>query len=463
MKVKRIHNQVDRIASTAVDRQIVLAGQQRKVELHELSNAIDKGFERWISELRQLIEFRSSAPYGESVAAVLPDDGVRVTLNRCQAPELTWLAEQMGSLAGLLDEDLPAFPADDRQIEELPHPTLHGSNAFLGRFAVRHTIALVLAFLLGLWDNQPALHGAIWLLMIGGPPSHGATLRKFTIRAIGSSGALALAALGTTIVSPNYSSLAPYMTVIFAGTLATAYIAEGGGILSYLAIGGTAFAIAYSGPGPRYDVLSSIWSVWGISVGMTIRAGLSLVLREHAYRTLAEEFQAPLAAVLELARGSERVSNQSTRPSAEMTVIGSIQMMLGVANDAQLEGRSAGIDPNRLVDALDTLLRLATVLANANRAAIAGGEPSVSPSVMNALCRRLETWLEKLRDENDLGIVSRAPLRRMVDEAVVSALDAIPGTGHAPLAPASTGTELDRRIIDLTQTLERQLREISLS
>ena len=220
---------------------------------------------------------------------------------------------------------------------------------FLIRFSTRHTLSLTIAFLIGLWDNNPALHAAIWLLMLGGPPSHGATARKFTMRAIGASGALALAALGTILVDPNFTSPGPYMGVIFVGTWLMAYIGEGGGILSYLAIGGTAFVIGYGGPGPRADVLGSIWSIWGISLGMIIRAAVSLLWPEKASRTLAEQFQEPLAAMLELLEEDEGSQGQRRRAAAEKATVAGIAMMLTVANDAMLEGPSSEIDGNQLV------------------------------------------------------------------------------------------------------------------
>ena len=110
-----------------------------------------------------------------------------------------------------------------------------------------------LAFVTGLFANNPALHAALWLIMIGGPPSHGATVRKFTMRAIGAAAALGLAVLATILVSPSATNVFPYMVATFVGVLVMAYIGEGGGLLSYLSIGGTAFVIAFSGLGPRDD------------------------------------------------------------------------------------------------------------------------------------------------------------------------------------------------------------------
>jgi hypothetical protein len=82
--------------------------------------------------------------------------------------------------------------------------------------------------------------------------------KKFTVRAIGAAGTLLLAALGTIVLAPNFISLPPYTLAIFIAIALMTYIGEGGGELSYLAIGGTAFVIALSAPGQRTEMVGSI-------------------------------------------------------------------------------------------------------------------------------------------------------------------------------------------------------------
>lgn len=250
------------------------------------------------------------------------------------------------------------------------------------------------------------------------------------------------------------------MAAIFMGVLLMTYIGEGGGILSYLAIGGTAFVIAYSGPGPRTQVLGSLWSVWGISVGMIIRAALTLLWREHSYRTLAEEFQAPFAAMLELMRRTDNGSDTPRRTAARIRVLRSIQVMLGVANDALLEGPTSGIDPHSLLDALHTLLRLTFMLGRANLPGVAGESP-VSAPILNAISCRFETWRNRLQAEAENGIIRPAPLRRMIREAAVPSFDS--NSEPDGSRSLSIRTEADRLLIDLTLMLEHQLSAISLT
>ena len=462
MSAERVHIQIDRFASIVSEEPGAFSKSKPAAEVRALAGALNELFDFLISNIRQQLVEPASAADGLSPLVTPIDLSARLMQVARDYPELAQLAGALAALAALLGDNYLKSPKDEDTIADDPPRSSRGADPFLVRFAMRHTLALTIAFLLGLWDNSVALHAAIWLLMLGGPPSHGGTPRKFMMRALGSSGALALAALGTIIVAPNYTSLAPYMVVIFLGVLLMAYIGEGGGILSYLAIGGTAFVIAYSGPGPRSDVLGSLWSVWGISVGMIIRAALTLLWREHPYRTLAEEFQAPFAAILELVGGTEAALNLARRSAAMMRVERSIQVMLGVANDALLEGRSAGIDPNNLIEALDTMLRLAFVLDRPDLRTIQD-EQAVSPSVTNALRSRLELWLARLDAETASGVISPAPLRRMILEAVVPPLDSVAAPDELRCLSESTRTEVDHRIIRLTQMLERQLSAISLN
>jgi len=460
MRVERIHDQLDRFASLVLQKSGAFSESTAGAELSAVAATIDGWFARVSSRIRQEVtgtEGITDALTQLDAAWVLPARLMQIARTY---PELAGLAAEIAALAELLEDNGFEMPDDLGTIADDSSPLRRRADPFLVRFAARHTLALTIAFILGLWDNSAALHAAIWLLMLGGPPSHGATLRKFTMRALGSSGALALAAIGTMAVAPNYTSLVPYMAAIFMGVLLMAYVGEGGGILSYLAIGGTAFVIGYSGPGPRGDVLDSIWSIWGISVGMIIRAGVTLLWREHSYRTLAEEFQAPFAAIVELIRLTNDASDVPRRVEARTKVVNAIQVILGVANDALLEGRRAGIDANNLIEALDTLLRLAFILGPPEQAT--DGEPAISAIVTDAIRFRFQTWLEKLNAETECGVISPAPLRRMVLEAAVPPLDGIMGPDESIASQSPLRAKADRRIINLMLLLEDKLSAISL-
>jgi hypothetical protein len=376
---ERINNEIDRLCVVACTQLGGTLDETGRSALSEAARALDA-----------VLKAHISGSVGTGVQSELlarTDSLRRVQAAPPQLAALARLAAHFENIAALVSPQPDELPrASVQSTQRLPKPAFHLSN-FLVRFCARHTIAMTIAFVGGLFDNNAAIHAALWLLMIGGPPSHGGTPKKFAVRAIGAAGALLLAALGTIILAPNFISLPPYVLAVFLGVAMMTYIGEGGGELSYLAIGGTAFVIAFTAPGPRTEMVGSIWTIWGISLGMIIRAVVSLVWREHVNRTLAEEFERPLAALITLKRSASLEKHEII--AAEMEIIMGVQAMLTVATDAQLEGRSAGIDARNLVDALDTTRRLAFALGNLSSAEHDDLDTSIR--------ERLEAWLASAR------------------------------------------------------------------
>ena len=432
---ERIHNEIDRLCVVACTQLGAALDETGRSALREASRALDAALKEYISGSD------GTASQTELSARIVSIRSVRAASPQREA--IAGLAAHFENIAALLSDqpdELPRAPAEAAQ--GLPKPAFH-LNKFVARFCARHTIAMTIAFVSGLFDNNAAIHAALWLLMIGGPPSHGGTAKKFTVRAIGAAAALLFAALGTIVLAPNFTSLPPYIFVIFIGVALMTYIGEGGGELSYLAIGGTAFVIAFSAPGPRTDMVGSIWTIWGISLGMIIRAVVSVVWREHMNRTLAEEFERPLAALVRLTRSASLEGHEIV--AAEMVIITGVQAMLTVATDAQLEGHSAGIDARNLVDALDTTRRLAFALGNFSTTARGPERDDFD----TAIRQRLESWLTSLRAQLEPGQLNIAPLRTMVATAITPDLIAVDDPAREHIAR-------------LMLTLDAQLRMISL-
>jgi hypothetical protein len=85
-------------------------------------------------------------------------------------------------------------------------------------------------------------------------------------------------------------------------------------------------------------------------------------------------------------------------------------------------------------------------------------------ALIEAIRVRLESWLCNLRDQTNSGVVSRAPLRKMVAEAKAPELHLLLAEerGVASEIDTSYGAAA-RRVIWLTQTLEHQLAAVSLN
>jgi hypothetical protein len=432
---ERIRNEIDRLSVVACTQLGGTLDETGRSALRETARTLDAALEAHMS---------GNDGTGSQTELLARTDSLRrVQAAPPQREALAQLAAHFENIAALLSarpDELPRASAQSAQ--RLPKPAFHLSK-FLVRFCARHTIAMTIAFVGGLFDNNAAIHAALWLLMIGGPPSHGGTAKKFTVRAIGAAGALLLAALGTIVLAPNFISLPPYVLALFIGVALMTYIGEGGGELSYLAIGGTAFVIAFSAPGPRPEIVGSIWTIWGISFGMIIRAVVSVVWREHMNRSLAEEFERPLAALVTLTRSASLEEHEIV--AAEMEIITGVQAMLTVATDAQLEGRSAGIDARNLVDALDATRRLAFALGNLSTAERGPERDDFD----TAIRERLESWLASLRAQLEPGQLNIAPLRTMVATAMTPGLIVVDDPAREHIAR-------------LMLTLDSQLRMISL-
>jgi len=442
MVAERIHNEIERLYVIACKQLGRSYEEARKRDLRQMAEALDGALNEYIVHISQPtrpehIHITISLDLFRARATALSERGA-----------LDEVAEHLLRIGELLSVDARELPSIG--VRQYPLARPFRPNKFLIRFCVRHTVAMTLAFMAGLYANSASLHAALWLLMIGGPPSHGATARKFTMRAIGSSGALMFAALGTIALAPNFTSIPPYLAAIFIGILLMTYLGEGGGQLSYLAIGATAFVIAFSGPGPRPDMVGSIWTIWGISVGMIIRAIVSAVSIEAPNRTLAEEIARPLNGLAALLPKS----GLAEVAGADLEVITGIEDMLEVAADAQLQGRSSGIDASNLVDALDTMRRLAFAMGNLARQASA---PVDFKEFDAAVRSRIESWRTSIRSQLEERL-AEAPLRTMVSSAV--------GPDLAVLLQSQPGDEMaaDREhVAGLINVLERQLATVRLN
>jgi hypothetical protein len=403
MVAERIHNEIERLCVVACKQMGRSYDEARKRDLREMADALDGALGEYIVHISDPTRPEHAQP---TVSLDLFRTRARYL---SESGALDEVAEQLVRIGDLLRADARELPPSGARRYPVPRRPFR-PNKFLVRFCVRHTIAMTLAFMAGLYDNSAALHAALWVLMIGGPPSHGATARKFTMRAIGSSGALMFAAFGTIALAPNFTSIPPYLGAIFISVLLMTYLGEGGGQLSYLAIGATAFVIAFSGPGPRPDMVGSIWTIGGISLGMLIRAIVSAVSIEAPNRTLAEEIERPLNGLAALGPDS----GQAEVAAADLEVITGIEDMLEVAADAELQGRSSGIDASNLVDALDTIRRLAFAMGNLARQRRAAADFREFDAAVRS---RIESWRASIRSQLEERL-AEAPLRRMVSSTV---------------------------------------------
>jgi hypothetical protein len=128
---------------------------------------------------------------------------------------------------------------------------------------------------------------------------------------------------------------------------------------------------------------------------------------------------------------------------AQAVIISYTQEILTVATDAQLQGRTTGVDANNLVTALDTMVRLAFALSNLTS--------SEHGEFNSALRVQLESWLANLRFQLEPGQLQIAPLRAMVSSLPVS-----------PTALQASNDPAQAHVATLMRMLAGQLGSISL-
>jgi multidrug resistance protein MdtO len=309
---------------------------------------------------------------------------------------LRLLNRPLGDVHGL------AFPKDTQS-----GATQSGADRALMRYSAKLGIATTLAFIVGVASHRSDLSVIVWTALIAGLPTYGATLRKMILRIVGGviGGLLALPVM--MVVSPNFSSVGSYMAAFFVVLFISAYVSLSSGRLAYAGQqGGLSFVIAYASLSPTDDFYAPLWRVWGIFLGLIIvTLVFLLVTPEYAGKALAPRVARILRAALLLLRPApgltvERVQQIDMEATLDLT------QLLGIAEEAQVEGQLSGVNPNAVVEAAGTLRRIVHRLSGIASARLAVPQPPLPAELQaardagdNALRHHLESWLEVVEQE----------------------------------------------------------------
>jgi hypothetical protein len=130
-----------------------------------------------------------------------------------------------------------------------------------------------------------------------------------------------------------------------------------------------------------------------------------LLASEYSGKALVPRLQAILQGALELLRPTADLTEPRVQ-EINMEVTLQLTQVLGIAEDARLEGRHSGVDPDRVIEAAGTLRRIVHRLSG-----IASGRLALQPYVLPAelqaaraacdaaLLHHLQSWLEVLEEE----------------------------------------------------------------
>ena len=309
---------------------------------------------------------------------------------------LRLLNRPLGDVHGL------AFPKDTYS-----GATQSGADRALMRYSAKLGIATTLAFVVGVASHRSDLSVIVWTALIAGLPTYGATLRKMILRIVGGviGGLLALPVM--MVVSPNFSSLGSYLAAFFVVLFICAYVSLSSGRLAYAGQqGGLSFVIAYASLSPNANFYEPLWRVWGIFLGLIIvTLVFLLVAPEYAGKAIVPRLRRVLHSTLELLPPAAGLTAQRVQ-EIDMDVTLNLIQLLGIAEDARLEGRHSGIVPDRIIEAAGTLRRIVHRLSGIATGRLVIPQPALPAEIQaaraaceTALRYHLQSWLEVLEDE----------------------------------------------------------------
>ena len=309
---------------------------------------------------------------------------------------LRLLNRPLGDIHGL------AFPKDTYS-----GATQSGADRALMRYSAKLGIATTLAFVVGVASHRSDLGVIVWTALIAGLPTYGATLRKMILRIVGGviGGLLALPVM--MVVSPNFLSLGSYLAAFFVVLFICAYVSLSSGRLAYAGQqGGLSFVIAYASLSPNANFYEPLWRVWGIFLGLIIvTLVFLLVTPEYAGKAIVPRLRRILHSTLELLPPAAGLTAQRVQ-EIDMDVTLQLIQLLGIAEDARMEGRHSGIVPDRITEAAGTLRRIVHRLSGIATGRLVIPQPALPAEIQaaraaceTALRYHLQSWLEVLEDE----------------------------------------------------------------
>ena len=309
---------------------------------------------------------------------------------------LRLLNRPLGDIHGL------AFPKDTYSVA-----TQSGADRALMRYSAKLGIATTLAFVVGVASHRSDLSVIVWTALIAGLPTYGATLRKMILRIVGGviGGLLALPVM--MVVSPNFLSLGSYLAAFFVVLFICAYVSLSSGRLAYAGQqGGLSFIIAYASLSPDANFYAPLWRVWGIFLGLIIvTLVFLLVTPEYAGKAIVPRLRRVLHSTLELLPPAAGLTAQRVQ-EIDMDVTLQLIQLLGIAEDARMEGRHSGIVPDRITEAAGTLRRIVHRLSGIATGRLVIPQPALPAEIQaartaceTALRYHLQSWLEVLEDE----------------------------------------------------------------
>jgi uncharacterized membrane protein YccC len=320
----------------------------------------------------------------------------------------------LATLTRLIERPLYEPPSDAASISS-PRPLSEPHNtrdAALIRHCLKVGLCTVIGYVVGLWSHRPELSVILTTVIITALPNYGAALRKMILRIVGAIVGGLISLLMIIIVTPNFETLPAYVLALFVVLYISAYSALSSGRVAYAGKQiGTTFVLAFAGLSPSADVYTALWRIWGILLGTLIVAVVFLILwPAYAGDSLLPRLRKVIRETLALAPGGSACSRGAEIQATNSETMRVLAEILAVADDAQLEGRSAMIDHDSVVQAAGTLRRIANRLTGISMGRILSALPRLDDAteaareaVLAAIRARLETWLKFIESGPDFS------------------------------------------------------------
>jgi len=424
-RVTRIGLDVDRLMGAA--RQNVPRGFRAIVapELRATVDAIAAALDRLAHEIPTHIAVGAdSTPPAWRILPRTASDalGARVLqvrrsgISEAGSAELENFASFTDSLAALADRieriiDVPPQTPSAAGSESTAPPATDAPDPAAYQLALKVGLCSVIGYVIGLVTHRPELDSILTTIVITALPTYGATLRKMILRIVGVLIGGTISLLAIIIVTPNFETLPAYMITLFVVFFMAAYASLTSGRIAYAGSqAGTTFALAFIGLSPSIDVYYPLWRIWAVLLGTVIVAVIALILWPvYAGDSLLPRLCKVIRDTLNLVPGGPASNTEAEIQAANADSMRLLAEILQVAADAHLEGRSAVVNRNAIVQAGGALRRIANLLASISLDRIVTPTPGLDPAtesaraaVLDAIRVQLRSWLEFFSDRDSL-------------------------------------------------------------
>lgn len=490
--VERLHIAVDSLTVAALDPLPQVARTMLQPEIEAAVRSLDAAFDERAAE-----RARGEISYGENSASPaianvrLAIDAIEARITQVRpallAASTPAEAANMGSFADGLRQTavLLIHGLEEPWLSDavaMPPPT-HELDPALVRYSLKVALAIVIGFAIGVTSHRADLSVIITTVIIAGLPTYGATLNKMLLRLGGNACGGALALMAIVIVTPNFETVTVYMLVTFMALFAADYLGLGNGQLAYAGRQmGSAFVFTWAGISPSEAITTPLYRVWGIMLAMAVLTAVFILLwPEYSSDSLLPRLRKILHATLDLMPGGAAATSVRKIHETGGGITRQLTELLGVADDARIEGRASRIDPDAAVNASGTLRRIAHRLGAISRERIETPLPALSAPTQAARDRtlaamraRLQSWRDHFDGPNCRG--SRAALAianshapGQIESPLNDFTQSVGAGGFAQLAAWQTPMRLElmseisslRRVAQLFAELDDELSHVA--